>query len=362
MRIASILILFLCGCHSKSQEAPLPSGVPVRVAIAQVHEMPLFIEAMGHVESINSIQLRSRIEGELTGVYFVQGQEVKKGDLLFTIDPKPYLAALKQAQGALEVSQAGLAISGEKVKRYKTLLKDEYYSQLDYETLQADFAQNLGLVQQNQAQVDSANINLDYCWLYAPIDGMTGILQVDYGNLVRADDPQSLVTLNQMAPIYVTFAIPENQLPKIQMAKQQSACCLKVVAAYEDFKGETFEGSLYMLDNTVDAATGMIKLRGLFENTKRELWPGQFVRTRLVLDTVERAVIIPYSAVQITLNGMVAFVVKEDLTVEQRSLKLGQRQDDTVLVLEGIKEGEKVVTEGQINLYNGAKVVVKGER
>ncbi len=355
-----IFLVLLIGC-SKQKEPPAPPVFPVKIATAEQKDMDIFIEGLGHVESMTSIDIRSRIEGELMGIFFKQGAEVKKGDLLFTVDPKPYQASLLQAQGALEQSMANLAISEEKVKRYKTLAKDEYYSQIDYETLQSNFAANTGLVQQNKGQVDSAMINLDYCWIYAPIDGLTGILQIDYGNLVRADDTKPMITLNQMDPIFVTFSVPEIQLPQIQKWVRKSEKPLKVQTAYESFKDEIFEGSLYLLDNTVDANTGMIKLRGLFDNKERALWPGQFIRTRLLLYTLKNAIVIPYSAVQMTINGPTGFVAKENNTVEQRSLKLGQRQEDTIIVLEGVKAGEKIVTDGQINLSDGIKISVKGE-
>lgn len=350
-----IVLLIFSACHKKQTPPGAPS-YPVRTDVAIEKEAPIFIESLGHVDSITSINIKSRIEGELTGVYFTQGQEVKKNDLLFTIDPRPYQAALKEAQATLDQNLANLALAGEKVKRYRTLAKDEYYSQIDYETLQANFAATSALVEQNRAQVDSALINLNYCWIYAPIDGMMGLLQVDFGNLV-ANDGDTLSTLNQMTPIYVTFSIPEFQLPRIQKYKTQET--LKVLGAYEDFTGEVFQGNLFMIDNSVDPKTGMITMRALFENTKRELWPGQFIRTRLILTSLPNAVIVPYTALQLTQSGPVIFVVKSDLTVEQRSVTLGQREDDKIIILKGIKEGETIVTEGQLNLLDGAKVEVK---
>lgn len=355
-----IILVVAAGCHAKKQPPPIPS-FPIQVSQAVEKEVPLFIEALGHVESMTNIDIRSRIEGELIGVYFVQGQEVKRGDLLFAIDPKPYEAALKTAQGALEQSLANLTLAEEKVKRYRLLAKDEYYSQIDYETLQSDMAAGTALVEENQGRVDSAKINLDYCWIYAPIDGMTGILQVGYGNLIGDDQSTPLVTLKQMAPIFVTFSIPEFQLPKIQKADRNKT--LQVIAAYEDFKTDPiFQGSLYMIDNAVDDQTGMIKLRAIFENGDRALWPGQFIRNRLILGTDPRAVVIPYTAVQMTLTGPVAFVVKENMTVDQREIKLGERIDDHVIVLQGVKAGETVATEGQINLFQNAKVFISGAK
>jgi membrane fusion protein, multidrug efflux system len=352
-----VLSALMSACVKKAGPPTAPT-YPVQIGVAETKPMPLFLETLGHVDSITSIQIRSRIEGELTGVFFTQGQEVKAGDLLFTIDSKPYEAALKESQGALDQSLANLALAEEKVKRYRILAKDEYYSQIDYETLQANYAATLAIVQQNQGAVDSAKINLDYCWIYAPIGGMLGILNIDRGNLVAAPDGNTdpMVILNQMAPIYVTFSIPEYQLHRVQRAYRNQE--LKVIAAYENFDEETFDGVLFMLDNQVDPQTGMIKLRASFENERRELWPGQFIRTRLILSTIQNAVVIPSTAVQMTLSAPIVFVVKEDNTVEQRTVKLGQREGNEILVLEGLKGGDKIVTEGQVNLYTGAKVFV----
>lgn len=358
MKKWALLLLILTACHHKKPPAPLARSYPVMAVTALSKPTPIYIETLGHVDSITAINLKSRIEGELTGVYFTQGQEVKKGDLLFTIDPKPYKATLKESEATLEQNLANFALSAEKVKRYRILAKDEYYSQIDYETLQTSLASNTALVEQSRAQVDSAKINLDYCWIYAPIDGMMGILQVDYGNLV-ANNGTTLANLSQMAPIYVTFSIPEFQLPRVQK-NNRNGNTLKVLAAYEDFNDEVFEGKLFMVDNSVNSDTGMISLRAVFENTRKELWPGQFIRTRLILYTEENAVVVPYTAIQLTQGGPVVFVIKEDNTVEQRKVTLGQREDVNVIVTQGLKAGEKIVLEGQLNLFNGAKVAIKG--
>ena len=347
-----IILLIFTSCHKK-QLPPSSPTYPVKTTFVTEKQAPIFIETLGHVDSVTSIQIRSRIEGEMTGVYFQQGKEVKKNDLLFTIDPRPYQVALKKAQATLDQNLAKLALAEEKVKRYRTLANEEYYSQIDYETLQANFASSKAIVEQNKAEVESALINLNYCWIYAPIDGMMGLLEVDYGNLVT-NNGSTLTTLNQMTPIYVTFSVPEFQLPKIQKYNRENP--LKVVAAYEDFSGEVFEGELIMVNNSVNANTGMISLRAVFENTNRELWPGQFVRTRLLLYTQNNALIIPYTAVQLTQSGPVVFVVKSDNTVDQRPVQLGQRENEDVIILNGVNKGEKVVIEGQFNLFQGAKV------
>lgn len=347
------LLLFSCTKHPKMAPPPV---YPVRTVQVEEKDCPIFLEALGHVDPITSVQIYSRIEGELTGVFFEQGKEVHPGDLLFTIDPKPYLAALQQAQGALEKSLANLALSEEKVRRYQSLAAEDFYSQINYETLQADMAMNQAQVKENQALVDKSQIDLDYCWIYSPIEGKTGILEIDYGNLIFVESNSPLVLVNQMSPIYVTFSLPEIHLPSIRKAQAQGT--LQVLASFEDFSSDVFEGELYMLDNEVQASTGMIRLRALFPNTEHSLWPGQFCRNRLILEIKKNALSIPWTAVQMTLNGPIVFVVREDHRVEQRSLKLGQRTKDTVLVLDGLHPKETLVLEGQINLQNGSKVRV----
>ena len=358
----AILFFLLVGCHAKQEVHRAPPVYPIKMAPVTVKEAPVFIEALGHVESIISINLLSRIEGELTGIFFEQGQEVKSGDLLFTIDPRPYQASLKLAQATLDQNRANLSLAEETMKRYKILAQDEYYSQLNYETLQTNVAADLALVQQSEANVDSALINLNYCWIYAPINGVIGILDIDYGNLIANDGTSALAVLNQIAPIYVTFNVPETYLREVQLWRKKSEKPLKVLAAFQNFNKESFKGELAIIDNQVDVNTGLIKFRSVHANEDRALWPGQFIRARLILHTIPDAIVIPYSAVQLTQTGPVIFVVKEDSTVVQQPVTLGQRQDDEVIVLKGLQPTDTIVTEGQLNLHTGAKVFVPGAR
>ena len=353
------LFLLLAGCHAK-QEVRQPPSYPVRIAPVTVRAAPVFIEALGHVESIVSINILSRIEGELTGVFFQQGQEVKSGDLLFTIDPRLYQASLKLAQATLDQNRANLSLAEETMKRYKILAQDEYYSQLNYETLQTNVAADLALVQQSEANVDSALINLNYCWIYAPIDGVIGILDIDFGNLIANDGSSQLAVLNQIAPIYITFNVPEMYLREVQRWRNRSEKPLEVIAAFKNFNEESFKGELAIIDNQVDVNTGLIKFRSVHANEDRALWPGQFIRARLILHIIPDAIVIPYSAVQLTQTGPVIFVVKEDSTVTQQPVTLGQRQDDEIIVLKGLQPTDTIVTEGQLNLHTGAKVFVPG--
>jgi multidrug efflux system membrane fusion protein len=351
MRYALALSLLFLAC-SRAKTAAAPPPVPVRAAVATFEEVPLFIDAIGHVESIIQVEIRSRVEGELMEVYFQEGQEVRRGDLLFTIDPRPYQIAVKQAEATLEENLARLALAAEKVKRYAKLTLDEYYSQIDYETLQTQFASLTALVEQNRASLDNAKLNLEYCWIYAPSDGLTGILQIDQGNLVSADGPSALVTVNQMAPIYVTFSVPEKRLPEIRAA----GTSLTTLVAFDSFD-QPIKGFMQMIDNQVDKKTGMVKIRSIFDNLDRSLWPNQFMRTRLITQIVP-AILVPYTSIQMTQTGPILYVIAPDQTVKVRPVKLGQREDDRVIITNGLEKGERVVTEGQLNLYEGAKVKV----
>ena len=353
-KTAALILLIFCAC-SKKPPPPTPA-FPVQIGRSIERTVPITIEALGHVEPILTVQIRSRIEGELKNVYFQEGQEVKRGDLLFTIDQRLYQAALNAAQATLDQSLANLMLAEEKVKRYAQLTQDEYFSQIDYESIQSNFVATAALVRQNQANVDSAALNLDYCWIYAPIDGVTGILEQTLGNLISADSSSPLITLNQIAPIYVTFSIPEIRLTDVRRAHRESP--LKVLVAFEDFKKESFEGELQMFDNSVDLSTGMIKLRATFPNHDRILWPGQFVRARLILRMMEHAVLIPYTAIQQTQSGPIVYVVNKNNTVDIRKIVLGQREDDLIVVLKGIEPNEPIVTDGQLNLYQGVEVFI----
>ncbi len=341
-----IALLLLCACSAKAP--PPPAVYKVKTSLAVEKETPLFLEALGHVEPINSVEVLSRIEGELMEVLFTEGREVSKGDLLFTIDPRPYEIRVREAEAQVQEAQAKLSLAQERVTRYAPLARDEYISQLNYETLQTELTVHQATLARNQATLDHAKLELSYCWIAAPIDGLTGILKIERGNLIGADKGQPLVSLNQMSPIYVTFSIPEVNLPRILQAGPQ----LPVEVSLND---ATLTGKLQMIDNAVDRKTGMVKLRGIFANDTRMLWPGLFVRSRLILDHIH-ATVIPYTAIQVTTSGPLVFVVKPDKTVEARSVQLGQREDLQIIVTQGIHPGETIVTEGQINLVNGAQV------
>jgi len=357
MKFPLLLIILLLASCAKEKTVPPPPPSPIHAATVEVKDVPLFLDTIGHVEPMATVNINSRVKGQIVGVYFKEGDFVKKGDLLFAIDPRIFQANLDKAKATLLQNIATAEIAQEKVTRYTSLTKDEYFSQLDYDQLKSNVDQLNAVIKQNQADIDLAAINLDYCWIYSPIDGRSGILQIQEGNWVKDDESQTLVVVSQISPIYVTFSIPENALHQVKEYCQQSL--LQTRASFNDLAKNYFQGELEMVDNMVDQNTGMVKLRSTFPNKQEELWPGQFVRTRLILTTRPKSVIIPYQAVSITTTGTYVFIVKEDRTIEMRAVKLGQREDENVIVLDGLQGGETIATDGLVNLYPGVTVSIK---
>lgn len=345
--------LLLFSCSKKEEKKEIPS-YPIRATKAVIKDALIYIEAIGHVKSIASINIKSRIEGELLNVYFKEGQDVKEGDILFTIDPRPYEAELEKMKATLAENKANLLLAKDKVTRYSALVKEEYISELDFDQLNTNVAKYEAIVKQNQAQVEEARINLEYCQIYSPINGTTGILQIDKGNLIPKEGTTPLININQISPIYVEFSIPEKDFQKVR--KYNDIEPLKVRSSYDDIEYNYHEGILEMFDSSINKDVGMIKLRAIYKNEKKQLWPGEYVQTRVILTTQKNAVIIPYQAVIIASSGNLVFVVKEDNTVEMRKVKLGQREDENIIILEGLKGDETVVTDGQINLFDGAHI------
>lgn len=332
---------------------------PVKIIKSIKKNVPIYLDNIGHVESINTVNVNSRIEGELMEVHFKEGDEVKEGDLLFTIDPRPYKADLEKAMGQLDESIANLFIAKDRFVRNKDLIKDEYISQLDFETLSADVKKSEALVKQNQGNLDYAKLNLEYCYIYAPISGKTGVLQVTKGNMIYPSNQEKIITINQLDPIYITFYSPEKELPKIQRYAKEKKLSVKV--AFEDLKNSTSEGLLDLIDNEVDTQTGLIKLRAVFENQERKLWPGKFVKTRLILTELQNTIVIPFKAILMTSGGPIVFVIKGNNRAELRHVETGQREDDDIIILKGLEENEDVVIDGQLNLAQDTQIIIKSD-
>ncbi len=347
--------VFLMACAGKSKAGPpAESAVPVVVAAASQKDVPVQVRAVGTVEAYSNVQVKSMIAGEITKVGFREGQDVRKGDLLFEIDPRPYRAALAQAEGNLARDIAQEANAKAQAARYAALFKEGVVSREQNDQMQTSANALSEAVTADRAAVETAKVNLTYTSIRSPIDGRTGNLMVHQGNVVKANDI-ALVTINQIRPIYVTFSVPEQYLPDI---KKYSAQGKLAVTARVPNEPQAAEGSLSFVDNTVDAATGMIRLKGTFVNNDVRLWPGQFADVWLTLTIQKNAVVVPSAAVQTGQNGQFVFVVKQDNTAEMRPVTVDRIVESQTVVRGGVTAGEQVVTDGQLRLTPGKKVAL----
>jgi membrane fusion protein, multidrug efflux system len=348
-----LLLLFVMGACGK--KPPPPSKiVSVSTTDAITCTVPLYYDYVGHVVAYNIVQIVPQVQGFLTNIYFEQGQEVKEGDLLCTIDVRPYRAALAQAEATLAQTVAALKYSEDTVERYAKLVQDDFVSQLDFDNYVTSVLSNEAIIKQNLAEIETARLNLEFCYLKAPMDAVTGVLDIDEGNFIPAGSPNPIVTLNQIQPIYVQFYAPEDDLPKIRKAQAKKPLLSRIYLEGE--KDDYHDGDLTLINNQVDQSTGSILLEATLLNEDKALWPGQFSSVRLFLGEIENAVVIPSQAIQIGQNGPYVYVVKSDLTVELRLIKKGEVVGDYSVVNSGLAVGEKVVLEGQVNLMPGAKV------
>jgi multidrug efflux system membrane fusion protein len=333
------------GC-SRPAGPKAAAAVPVLAAQAAEKTMPVRIEPppVGHIMPILTVTIRPQIGGLISAVKFQEGQEVKKGDLLFTIDPRPAQATLAHDQVQLENAKI-------QFDREQKLFADKLISQDEFDTSKSARDTLAATVQADE-------LNLGYCEIRAPIDGRTGGLQFHEGNVVKSPD-DVLLTINQIHPIYATFAVPERWLPKIQEQMRQRT--LTVTASYENLEGEPPQGDLTFVDNSVDAMTGTIQLKATFLNQRGLLWPGQFVQLALQLEELTNAVVVPAQAVQNGQNSQFVFVVKADKTVESRAVKTSVTVNGETVITTGVRAGETVVTDGQLRLAPGVAVEDKSK-
>jgi membrane fusion protein, multidrug efflux system len=340
------------GARARGSEA-----VPVLVATAVQKSVPIQIRAVGNVEPYTTVSVKSQVTGVLQQAHFKEGQDVKKGQLLFTIDPRPLEAALKQAEANLARDTAQLNNLREQVRRYAELVQKQYVSREQYDQIKTNADAAESVVDADKAAVENAKVQLSYCYIYAPVNGRVGSLLVNEGNLVRVNDATPLVVINQINPINVTFAVPEQHLADLK--RHMAAGRLKVDARFPSDEGRPEQGTLAFVDNTVDRSTGTIKLKGEFTNQERRLWPGQFVNIALTLATQPDAVVIPSEAVQVGQEGQHVFVIKEDRRVEVRPVTIGQTNEGEAIIAKGLAAGEQVVREGQFLLGPGSRIEVK---
>lgn len=347
----------LGGCsRTKVESAPEPPPVPVMVAPVAQKDLPIIAESIGTGEAYSNVQIKPLVSGTLTGIFFKEGDFIKKGQLLFTIDPKPFQTALDQTLGTLAKDSAQENIDGVTAARYQKLYEEGIVPKQQYDQYASQSESSKALVQADEAAVEAARLQLSYCKIYSPMDGKTGALGVFVGNLVKANDVPVLVTINQISPIYVDFAVPETLLPQVRTALETHA----PVQAYT--QGDTTHaetGHLSFLDNSVDATTGTIKLKGTFDNAGRKLWPGEFVTVKLELGQTPNAVVVPSVALQTSQQGSYVWVVQSDNTVQMRLVKVTRQSEGEALIASGLKPGERVVTEGQLRLVPGSRVDIR---
>lgn len=337
--------------------------VPVTVGSAVEKTAPVQLQAIGNVQPFATVSVKSQVEGELMAVHFKEGQEVKAGDLLFTIDSRVYEAQLKQAQANLAKNKAQLVNARRQVERYGSVVKKGYVAEEQYDQVVSEAAALEASVKADEAAIENAKLKVAFCTIRSPISGVVGSLKVHKGNIIKTNDNDNpLVTINQISPTYVAFSVPERNLPSIQ--KYMAERKLEVLAVIPGDEEAPVAGELAFIENTVDVNTGSIQLKARFANANRALWPGQFVNVALTLAMQSNAVVIPSQAVQTGQQGQYVFVVKDDLTVEHRPVAAGRMIGNETVIAKGVSPGERVVTDGQLRLTSGVsiKIVEDGEK
>lgn len=348
---------FLPACSNGKQP---PRSVPVIAETADQKDVPLQIKAIGSVEAYNTVSIKSQVSGEIADVLFREGQDVKKGARLFKIDPRPFEATLRQAEAALARDRAQAKNAQENAKRYAALAEKGFVSRQEYDSARTNADALDAVVKADEAAAENARLQLEYTAINSPIDGRTGAIAVQKGNIVKANDTPALVTINQITPIYVTFSVPEQELSNIK--KHRARGELRVEASIPQNGPKPAAGALTFIDNKVNTATGTILLKATFLNLDRSLWPGQFVDVILTLSTERDRVVVPSQAVQTGQQGQYVYVIKEDMTAELRLVTPGRTYENWTLIDKGVAAGEKVVTDGQLRLVPGAKVEIKSAR
>jgi len=375
---------FPSACSNEKSKKPASVSFPVTVGTAIQKTVPVQIRAIGNGQAYSTVAVKSKVGGEVIRVHFKEGQDVKKGEPLFTIDPRPFEAALKEAEARLDkdlaqVQQAKANLerdlvraknAEEEARRYEFLIQKGVVARQQYEKLRADadaleatvLADRAAIdnaeaaVRADRAAIENARIQLGYCFIRSPMNGRTGSVLIQQGNLIKAEDIH-LVVIHQVIPIYVAFSIPEQYLSEIKKYMASGELQVEALAPMNEERHE--KGVITFIDNAVDSNTGTIRLKGTFANHEKRLWPGQFINVVLTLTTEPNAIVVPSQAIQTGQEGQYVFVVKPDFTVESRPVVVGQTVNDEMVVQKGLHVDEKVVTDGQLRLYPGARVDVK---
>jgi len=363
---ASFAISGCSGGEAVSSTPPSGRGggqnppVPVTAATVEQKSVPFDVQAIGTVIAASTVAVRSQITGELMSVNFKEGDEVKEGQVLFTLDKRPFEASLQQAEATLQKDVAQAANAKAQAARYQDLAQRGIATREQVDQMTTQAAALEATVAADRANVQSARVQLDYATIEAPISGRTGLLQVHKGNLVRANDTIPIVSINRITPVYVTFAIPESMLP--QFKQFMGAGTIRVEARAPNDTGRASIGRIDFIDIAVDSTTGTIKVKGTFPNEDRKLTPGQFVNVNVTLTTDSNATVVPTTAVQSGQQGTYVYVIKSDSTAELRPVTVARTHGDDSIIRTGLKPGETIVTDGQLRLVPGSRVSVKSGR
>ena len=354
--IVAVITLSCAACSSKKEKPKAKTPVPVKVAQVVQKDLPVQVKAIGNIEAFTSVAIKSQVSGQIARIHFTEGSDVEKGDLLVSIDPEPFQATLSQAEATLARDQAQARFAIEQANRYEGLLKDGIVTRDQYDLLKANAESLMASVVADRAAVKNARIQLGYCSIRSPISGRTGAIALQPGNLVRAND-LAIVTVNQVSPIHVTFSLPEKRLSEIKRAMAVGQ--MKIEAVIPNEPGVTEIGTISFLDNAVNPATGTIKLKGVFANKSRKLWPGQFTDVVITLASRQNAVVVPAQAIQTSQQGEFVYVVKPDSTAEMRQVTTAAATGEETVIEKGLAAGETVVIDGQLRLTPGATVESK---
>jgi len=356
---AAVVALALLGACTKDEaKGKAKPPVPVLAAVVEKKDVPYEIRAIGNIEAYASVAIKSQVTGQLARIHFKKGQFVKKGDLLFTIDPRQQQAIVRQAEAALERDMVQAENAREDEKRYAELFEKGYVARQQYDQARTNASALESVVSASRANLEAAKTQLSYYFIYAPLSGRVGDILVDEGNQVKAnDDNKSMATINQIEPIFATFSVPEQHLASIKRYMSQHELVVDVLLDETDSSPE--RGALTFVDNAVDPSTGTIKLKATLKNSGHRLWPGQFVTVVLKLFVQKDAILVPAQAVQTGQSGQFVFVIKDDRTVEARPVNVARSYGTSSVMSKGLAAGERVVTDGQLRLVPGATVTIR---
>jgi multidrug efflux system membrane fusion protein len=355
LTLALLAACLTAACDRQAQPAIERPPAPVTVAAAVAQDVPIYIDAVGKIAAREVVSIQPQVSGRIVKIHFTDGANLKVGDLLFTIDPRPYQAQLNQAEANLAQAAEALELARVNFARVENLNDPRAVSRQDYDTKKNAVALAEAGVRQNRAAVESARLNLEYCTIRSPINGRAGQRQVDIGNVVSPNNGLLLV-IQRLDPIYADFTITEKDLSSVQ--RNMASRTLKAEVRLPDDDGSARQGTLTFVDNSVQEGTGTVKLRATLANGDRRFWPGRFANVRLILATQQQAVLVPADAPQMSAKGPFVYVVKRDATAELRPVTPGQRQGDLIVINNGLKAGERVVVQGQLGVTPGGKVAI----